>query len=100
MVQVLGYPWLSKARTELSVLVSACLQLLDASLLLSTLQVGYRCEGLWFHFGVGGRVYIVVQCQRGVFSMHLAVLLWYKQAQLACWNIRQKLSFVFLLQCF
>lgn len=53
MVQVLGYPWLSKACTELSVLVSACLQLLGASLLLSTLQVGYKCEGLWFHFGVG-----------------------------------------------
>lgn len=54
MVQVLGYPWLSKACTELSTLVSACLQLIGASLLLSALQVGYTCEGLPFHFAGGG----------------------------------------------
>lgn len=61
---------------------------------------GIQVWGFVVSFWGGGRVYLVLQCQRSVFSMHLAVLLWYKQAQLACWNIRQKLSFVFLLQCF
>lgn len=72
VVQVLGYPWLSKACTELSVLVSACLQLLGASLLLSTLQVGYRCEGLWFHFGVGGGC-ILFCSARGVYLVCISL---------------------------